>query len=121
MKSFKSPVLTLLVLLVAAAPARAAGYIDPQQQTSLAFGQRSFCLQPWRGYLDTVPGTVMRDAVGVNFNVVDAQVPRPAELLARAGVRRARVEIPWSAESFEHLARLADRGCVAMGLVALRS
>src|SRR3954469_17358206 len=121
MKIFKSPVLTLLVLLVAAAPARAAGYIDPQQQTSLAFGQRSFWVQPWRGYLDTVPGTVMRDAVGVNSTVDPAETPRTAEVLARAGVRRARVEIPWSAMSFDDPARLADLARIDAVLTALRA
>src|SRR3954449_9846366 len=121
MKSFKTTLLAVLVLLAVAAPTHAAGYIDQQNQTSLAFGQRSFWVQPWRGYLDTVPGTVMRDAVGINFNVDAAQAPRTAELLARAGVRRARVEIPWSGMSFEDPTQLADPARVDAALTALRS
>jgi hypothetical protein len=41
------------------APANPGGavtqYVDPMQQTALAFGARSHWLQPWRAYLDTVP------------------------------------------------------------------
>src|SRR3954451_2547694 len=120
MKIFKSPVLTLLVLLVAAAPARAAGYIDPQQQTSLAFGERSYWLQPWRGDLDTVPGTVMRDAVGVNLHGDATQSARTVQLLAASGVRRARVEFGWNRMSFDDPSRLADPARLEALLRSLR-
>src|SRR5205085_1208828 len=37
--------------------------IDSRQQTLLPWGTRSHWLQPWRGYLDTPPASMLRDAV----------------------------------------------------------
>ena len=65
--------------------------IDPSQQTAMPFGDRSHWLQPWRAYLDTVPASVLRNAVGINFNVDPGQARATARLLARSGFRRARV------------------------------
>ena len=82
--------------------------IDPAEQTSVEFGQRSHWAQPWRAYLDTVPGTRFRDAVGVNFNVDPEEAAATARLLASAGVRRARVEIGWGSFRYDDPARLVD-------------
>src|SRR5438093_1270330 len=69
--------------------------IDRTQQTALSFGDRSHWLQPWRGYLDTVPATNLRDAIGINIdNTVAAnEIPALAPLVAANGFARARVEI----------------------------
>src|SRR5919202_29876 len=75
--------------------------IDPRQQTALAFGDRSHWLQPWRGSLDTPPATRLRDAIGINFNVDAEEAPATAQLLARSGFRRARLEIGWDQMSYE--------------------
>src|SRR2546430_533952 len=61
--------------------------IDPRQQTSVAFGERSHWAQPWRAYLDTVPAVRLLNGVGVNFNVDAKQARATARLLARAGFR----------------------------------
>src|SRR5689334_4125654 len=109
------PIVVGLVLVTVTAAVRAAGPqpaavlrdpIDPHEQTSLAFGQRSHWLQPWRAYLDTVPATRLLDSVGINFDVPPAQARKTAQLLARAGFRRARIEVGWGDFSYSQPARL---------------
>ena len=82
--------------------------IAAAQQTLMNFGQRSFWLQPWRAYMDTVPGTTLRDALGINFNVTLTEAPRTASTLAAAGVRRARVEFGFNAVRYDDPSALAD-------------
>jgi hypothetical protein len=93
--------------------------IDPAQQTLLSFGDRSHWLQPWRAYLETVPATKLRDAIGINFNVAPGEAAATATLLARSGFARARVEIGWGALDYEtgRIGHLAD---VRTILAALR-
>ena len=82
--------------------------IDPRQ-ADIPFGYRSQWLQPWRGYLDTPPATTLRDGLGINFNP-PTQGPLVADtlrLLARSGIRRARIELPWNAMDYEHPAQLS--------------
>lgn len=71
-------------------------YIDPTHLTSMPFGSYSHWLQPWRAYLETVPAQQFVDGIGINFNVdhsTDADLI--ARMLAKQGVRRARIEIGW--------------------------
>jgi hypothetical protein len=93
--------------------------IDPRQQTSIAFGERSHWLQPWRAYLDTVPADRLLDAVGIDFDVPPAQAPATARLLARAGFRRARIEVGWGWFSYAHPDRLKHPAAVRTELLAL--
>ena len=58
-------------------------YIDPTQQTAVWFGARSHWLQPWRAYSDTVPTSVLRNAIGINFNVPASEANAVAEHLAK--------------------------------------
>lgn len=82
--------------------------IDPAQQTSLAFCDRSHWLQPWRGYLDTRPTSALLDATGVNMNVGPAQFADTARLLADRGFHRARIEIGWDQMSYDRPDQLRD-------------
>ena len=77
--------------------------IDRAQQTALEFGDRSHWLQPWRAYLDTVPATRLREAVGININntVAPEDVPALARLLSANGFTRARYEIGWGSIDYE--------------------
>jgi len=84
--------------------------IDPRQQTALAFGERSHWLQPWRAYLDTPPATRLRDAIGIMFNVDPGEADATAQVLARSGFRRARVEVGWDSVSRNDPGRLAEPG-----------
>jgi len=95
--------------------------IDPAQQTDLRFGFRSHWLQPWRAYLETQPASMMRDAVGINFNVPPRYAAAAAHLLAATGFKRARVEIGWSAMSFTDPAQLADPAAIDTILGALKA
>jgi hypothetical protein len=101
----------VLLLMASAATAHAAQpgfagtvtrYVDPSQQTLLSFGDRSHWLQPWRAYLDTVPATTLRNAVGIQFNVSGSEAPATARLLAANGFRRARLEESWANVSYSN-------------------
>jgi hypothetical protein len=94
--------------------------VDPRQQTRLAFGERSYWLQPWRAYLDTPRAAVMRNALGINFNVSPSVAAPVAKLLAAAGFKRARIEIGWSAMSYDEPSRLADPASFRVLLTALK-
>ena len=80
--------------------------IDPKQQTDLPFGDRSHWLQPWRAYLDTQPASMMRNAVGINFNVPPQYASVAAQFLAQQGFTRARLEIGWAAMSYSDPSQL---------------
>lgn len=94
--------------------------VDPREQTAVAFGDRSHWLQPWRAYVDTPPATKLLDAVGMNFNVSPPQMAATARLLAASGVRRVRVEVPWSSMSFAHPYQLQDPAAVQAEFTLLR-
>ena len=94
--------------------------IDPRQQTALAFGERSHWLQPWRAYLDTVPADRLRNAIGINFNVSEAEAPGTARMLAESGFRRARLEIGWSSIDYANTSRLRRPAYLKKILGALR-
>jgi hypothetical protein len=98
------------------------GPIDRTQQTALSFGDRSHWLQPWRGYLDTVPATKLRDAIGINIDnaVAAGEVPALARLLAANGFRRARYEIGWGSIDYGNPAKLTDPASVSRVLKALK-
>ncbi|MDQ6744966.1 MAG: hypothetical protein M3Z27_02950 [Actinomycetota bacterium] len=94
--------------------------IDPRFQTDLQFGRRSYWLQPWRAYLDTVPATRLLNSIGINFNVTPAEAPATARLLA-AGFKRARIEISWGEFSYAHPDQLVDAVSQQTVLRSLRS
>jgi hypothetical protein len=95
--------------------------IRASEQTAVAFGERSHWLQPWRGYMDTVPAARLLAAVGINFDVPPRQAAATARLLARAGFRRARVEVGWSSFSYTHPQRLRDPTSLRTILLALKA
>jgi hypothetical protein len=74
-------------------------YIDYQGQLAplMPFRPQSFYLQPWRGYLETVPAAQFLNGIGINYNL-PAGTDDNALLayLAGAGIRTIRVEVPWT-------------------------
>lgn len=74
-------------------------YIDPAYVTTVPFGGRSHWIQPWRGYLETVPATTFVRAVGVNYGASRSDKGENPELivqmLAKYGISNARIEIGW--------------------------
>ncbi|MFQ5811075.1 MAG: hypothetical protein ACE5JM_15765, partial [Armatimonadota bacterium] len=66
--------------------------MDPSQLYGIWGGAHSHYKQPWRAWLETVPGVRFLDGLGINY-----QVPKNHDtiigLLARHGFRRIRVEM----------------------------
>ncbi|MHB8240551.1 MAG: hypothetical protein ACYDHN_01045 [Solirubrobacteraceae bacterium] len=74
--------------------------IDPRFLTDVPFGKRSFWLQPWRAYLDTVPASRLQEALGINFPADPAVAEPTAHLLHDSGFALARLAINWDAISY---------------------
>lgn len=94
--------------------------IDPRQQTSLAFCERSYWLQPWRGYLDTPRVSALRDAAGLTVNVAGPEAASVLELMGRTGFTRARAEFGWDSMRADDPTQLRDRGGILAALRAAR-
>jgi hypothetical protein len=98
-------IVTLLLSVtcsVSPAVSTASNYINPAYFTKIYFGAYSHWLQPWRAYLETMPATTFLDGVGINFDTGPAKPDLMAQMLAKNGFRRARVEIGWSNITFEN-------------------
>jgi len=95
--------------------------IDPWQQTALSsFPERSHWLQPWRAYLDTVPASRLRSAIGINFDPSAAEAAATARLLGASGFSRARIEEAWSNVNYDERSRLDNLSEFRASLIALR-
>jgi hypothetical protein len=108
---------------VAAAPAPQAtitNYTSPEQD--IRWGYRSNWKQPWRSYLETVPATTLREAIGINFNVTPKLAGPTARLLGDSGFTRARLEVGWGSLEYENPNRIGepDRAGLEAKLLALR-
>lgn len=96
-------------------------YTNPAHFTSLPFGTHSHWLQPWRAYLETVPATTFLDGTGINFNVKKSVNPElVAQMLAKHGIRRARVEIGWGKIDFDDETKIANEAEFRSPLLALK-
>ena len=84
-------------------------YTDPAYFVKVPWGAYSHWLQPWRGYLETMPATTFLNGLGINFNVPsDSNCPDlVAEMLQRHGICRARIEIGWNNLDFDDDTKLA--------------
>jgi hypothetical protein len=98
-----------LLAFGAVATARASvtvtDYSDPSEE--LQWGTRSHWKQPWRSYLETIPASTLRNAVGINFNVGAKRADATARLLAASGFHRARIEVGWNTIDFEDPGRMS--------------
>jgi len=71
-------------------------YVDERHLTALSFGTHSHWLQPWRAYQETLPTRCLVEAQGVVLEFTQAEDPDLiVTMLARNGVRNARIEIGW--------------------------
>jgi len=67
-------------------------HLDP-----LTWNALSFYKQPWRGYLETVPGIQFLAGIGVNYNApTNANHAAVMKLLADSGFKSVRLEIGWN-------------------------
>ena len=79
-----------------------APYTNPEHFTSVPFGAHSHWLQPWRAYLETVPATTFLDGIGINgLGDNTANQELIAQMLAKNGIRRVRLEISWNHLDFD--------------------
>jgi hypothetical protein len=97
-----------------------ANPIRPANQTALPFGERSHWIQPWRGYLETVPATRVLNGLGINFNPPSSQAAQIAAELAAAGFHRARIEESWCRVSATGTPRLTNLGQLKSRLLLLQ-
>ncbi len=99
--------------------------IDPEQLTRVAFGSYSHWLQPWRGYLETMPATQFLGGIGIVLNTHRGEdAEQILRMCAKNGFQHVRVEIPWGQINFDDESKLnnaADattrlRACKAAGM-----
>jgi hypothetical protein len=98
----------LLAAPPAGAPKGPAGsYIDERHLTALAFGTHSHWIQPWRAYQETLPVKQFLDAQGVVLDHLVADAPDLfVTMLARHGIKNARLEIGWGTVSYADESKL---------------
>ncbi len=110
--------LALFIGALAVAPPRVAAqgrpgaYIDERHLTALAFGTHSHWLQPWRAYQETLSVRRFLDAQGIVLDLTEAEAPDLIlTMLARHGMRNARIEIGWGSVDYRDETKLnqADR------------
>ena len=110
-------------VLPAAAPAGPPliAYADPGLLARLPFGSRSHWLQPWRAVSETVPASMLAQAIGAAVeDVTQPDHPAVVENLARHGIRQLRLEIGWGEVDFSTESRLLNEGSVRRLLFACR-
>ena len=89
----------LLLIFSALIQLRAAAqYTTPLEQTSVPFGYHSHWIQPWRGYLETVPASQFLNGIGVVLKSPDQDLV--CQMLARHGMKITRIEIGWGNVSY---------------------
>jgi len=76
-------------------------YIDERHLTALSFGTHSHWLEPWRAYQETLHTQRFLDAQGVVLDISQTESPDLiVTMLARHGVRHARIEIGWGSVNY---------------------
>jgi hypothetical protein len=102
MKSLKFLAIMMLGLLLALytyicnAEILSTAYIDPAYLTSVPFGSHSHWIQPWRAYMETLPAQRFLGGIGINWDNDSSINPElVAQMLAKYGFKRVRVEIGW--------------------------
>jgi hypothetical protein len=94
--------------------------IDPRFLTAVPFGTRSFWIQPWRAYLDTLPASRLIESLGINFNVAQNTAEDTARLLQDSGFKLARIGINWSALSYSEPTVFSNEPAIRARLTALQ-
>lgn len=94
--------------------------IQATQQTLVEFGKRSHWLQPWRGYLETVPARRVTQGLGIVFNPPPGKADKVAAQAAAAGLRYARLEISWCRVADSDPPKLTGTSSIRRLLLALK-
>ncbi len=101
-----------------------SSYTDPAYYVDIPFGYHSHWIQPWRAYLDTIPARNFIDGIGVVFNInlkkTNINPDLIAEMVARHGVKQARVEINWNYINYDDETKINNPEEIAPKLLALQ-
>jgi len=96
-----------------------AGPINPAQLTRVEFGSYSHWLQPWRGYLETMPATQFLDGLGIVLNTHGgADAGQLLHMCAKNGIRHVRIEIGWGNLDYHDDTKLHNAADAALRLQA---
>lgn len=96
--------------------------VDPAQLTLVKFGSHSHWLQPWRGYLETMPASHFLDGLGIVLNTHRGEdAAQILRMCASNGIRHARIEIGWGNLDFDDETRLRNAKDAAARLLACRA
>jgi hypothetical protein len=96
-------------------------YINPKFVTAVPWPGHSHWLQPWRAYQETVPARRFLEAQGVvldgdgsqNFEMI-------CQMLAKCGIRHARIEVGWNRIDWDDETRLTDQEDLRKRLLACK-
>jgi len=79
------------------------------EQQNLLFGQYSYYKAPWRSYMDTWNASQYLNVQGINFNVSEKEATATAKVLASAGIRSARIEVPWHHMNYDNPTSMSEQ------------
>ncbi|WP_038171240.1 hypothetical protein [Verrucomicrobium sp. BvORR106] len=96
--------------------------IDPGHLTQVAFGTYSHWLQPWRGYLETIPAHQFLNGLGIVLNTHRGEdVNQILQMCARHGIKHVRIEIGWGNLDYRDEAKIKNSKDLAIRLQASRA
>jgi len=96
--------------------------IDPGQLTRVTFGSYSHWLQPWRGYLETMPAAQFLDGLGIGLNTHRGEDPEQIlRMCAKNGIKHARIEIGWGNLDYDDETKIHNAKDLAARLLACKT
>lgn len=96
--------------------------IDPEQLTRVRFGSYSHWLQPWRGYLETMPASHFLNGLGIVLNTHRGEdADQLLRMCAKNGIKHVRIEIGWGSVNFDDETKLNNAKDIASRLLACKS
>lgn len=114
-------ILTAIPLLCAEEPVSGLP-IDPAYLERVSFGSISHWLQPWRGYLETMPASRFLDGLGIMLNTHRGEdAGQILRMCALNGIRHARVEIGWGNLDYDDETKLRNARDAATRLLACKA
>ncbi len=95
--------------------------IDPGYLQRVTFGTYSHWLQPWRGYLETMPASHFLNGLGIVLNTHRGEdTDQLLRMCASNGLKHVRIEIGWGSLRYEDETRLNSAKQIGARLLACR-
>ncbi|WP_265592832.1 hypothetical protein [Verrucomicrobium sp. BvORR034] len=96
--------------------------IDPGHLTQVVFGSYSHWLQPWRGYLETIPASQFLNGLGIVLNIHRGEdVNQILQMCARHGIKHVRIEIGWGNLDYRDESKIKNSKDLSVRLQACRT